>query len=78
MDDDLLARCLRAEQNAAESTRTLHAIQYPLETISNLSYLACHTLLQPEQSKAYLEALDTQVQAIAALLDARFRPLKKP
>ena len=71
--DDLLARCLRAEENAAESTRTLYAIQYPLETISNLSFLVSRTLLQPEQSKAYLDALDMEVQVIAELLYAHFR-----
>ena len=74
MDDDLVTRCLRAEQDAAESRRILHAIQSPLEAISNLSYLACLTVHQPEQSKAYLAVLDQQVALIATLFRAFYKP----
>lgn len=74
MDDDLVTRCLRAEQDAAESRRLLPAIQSPLEAISNLSYLACLTVHQPEQSKAYLAVLDQQVALIATLFRAFYKP----
>ena len=74
MDDDLATRCLRAEQDAGESRRLLHAIQSPLEAISNLSYLACLTVHQPEQSRAYLGVLDQQVALIATLFRAYYKP----
>jgi hypothetical protein len=74
MDDDLVTRCLRAEQDAAESRRILHAIQSPIDAIGNLSYLACLSVHQPEQARAYLAVLDQQVALIATMLRAYYKP----
>ena len=78
MDEDLLARCQRAELEAAKSRSALHAIQNPLETISNLSFLACHSIEHADKATNYLKALDEQVQKIAAdlrqILGSRSKP----
>ena len=61
------------DQNAGRCRRVLVAIQAPLETIGNLSFLAHHCADHPEKTRAYLRTLDDQVERIASLLREYFR-----
>lgn len=64
----LLSRLRIAEQKLALLEKKLRELQAPLETIANLSFLACESLKHPDQAMAYLLSLDEQIVRIADLL----------
>ena len=60
-----------AEEKLALLEKKLCQMQAPLETIANLSFLACESVHYPDQAKGYLRSLDEQIVRIAGLLSDR-------
>ena len=63
-----LSRLRITEKKLALLEKKLRELQAPLETVANLSFLACESLQYPEQAKDYLRSLDEQIVRIADLL----------
>ena len=63
---DVSSELLVSKLRVAEEK--LGELQAPLETIANLSFLACESLKYPDQAKDYLRSLDEQIVRIAKLL----------
>ena len=63
-----LSRLRVTEETLALLEKKLREMQAPLETIANLSFLACESLKHPDQAMAYLLSLDEQIVRIADLL----------
>ncbi len=64
----LLSRLRIADEKLALLETAVCELQVPLETIANLSFLACESLKYPEQAEGYLRSLDKQIARIADLL----------
>ena len=63
-----LSKLRVTEEKLALLEKKLRESQAPLETVANLSFLACESVQNPEQAKYYLRILDEQILRIANLL----------
>ena len=80
MDCDGRSNGEKTSQEAESTTSSCHQVLasliVPLETVSNLSFLAFRAAGETEKAESYLTALDQQVDRISVLLRGYFKKKK--